>query len=373
MVKIFFLDGIPKNLEIFNQKNCKIFPLNFKVEKYLIDKKIIPTDTSNWVNWNDFMFIDTTAIDIPMKWGLMQHLQKNLDFRGVNLSLLIEKELFLSILPLIHRIILIDRIIENVNPDIAVINENDNTYFGQILKKILKTNKIKTEHIEVKKTTEQGFKEDKISFGVDLFGKTFDISLKRKYFFILKDLVEKYWDIKFKMNQLKNQQKQKYDKTILLIDFQLINYYSFLKGLSKENYNLIFLNSRRPAIWNQESFKISKNINLKKLHLDKKNDYKESKEKILEIKQYLNEMKDESIFCIKKYNFSDMFKPMISKLMEKRISEIIITISSFEEKLKTQKFDMILTLDDSQLFERSIIFSCKKKNIPIIMMQNGDL
>ena len=76
MVKIFFLDEIPKNLEIFNQKNCKIFPLNFKVENYLIDRKIIPTDTSNWVNWNDFMFIDTTAIDIPMKWGLMQHLQK---------------------------------------------------------------------------------------------------------------------------------------------------------------------------------------------------------------------------------------------------------------------------------------------------------
>ena len=42
--------------------------------------------------------------------GINATLTKNLDFRGVNLSLLIEKELFLSILPLIHRIILIDRI-----------------------------------------------------------------------------------------------------------------------------------------------------------------------------------------------------------------------------------------------------------------------
>ena len=373
MTKIYFLDGIPQNIEILDQKNCKIFPLNFKVEKYLISKKIIPTDTSNWVNWEDFMFVDTTAIDIPMKWGLMKHLQKNLDFRGVNLSLLIEKELFLSILPLIHRIILIDKIIENVNPKIAVIDENDNTYFGKILKKILKTNKIKTEHIEVKKTTEQGFKGDKISFGVDLFGKTFDISLKRKYFFILKDIVEKYWDIKFRINQFKNQQKQKYNKTILLVDFQLINYYSFLKGLSNENYNLIFLNSRRPVIWNQESFQISKNINFEKMYLNKKNNYKESKKKVLEIKQYLDEIQDESIFCIKKYNFSDMLKPMILKLIEKRILEMIMTISSFEKKLKTQNIDMVLTLDDSQLFERSIIFNCKKKNIPVIMIQNGDI
>ena len=78
MTKIYFLDGIPQNIEILDQKNCKIFPLNFKVEKYLISKKIIPTDTSNWVNWEDFMFVDTTAIDIPMKWGLMKHLQKNM-------------------------------------------------------------------------------------------------------------------------------------------------------------------------------------------------------------------------------------------------------------------------------------------------------
>ena len=127
MTKVYFLDHIPKNIEILKEKHCKIFPLNFEVEKYLRSKKIIPTDTSNWVNWEDFMFIDTTAIDIPMKWGLMKHLQKNLDFRGINLSLLIEKELFLSILPLIHRIILIDKIIENINPKIAVIGKNNET------------------------------------------------------------------------------------------------------------------------------------------------------------------------------------------------------------------------------------------------------
>ena len=33
----------------------------------------------------------------------------------------------------------------------------------------------------------------------------------------------------------------------------------------------------------------------------------------------------------------------------------------------------VSSIFDSQLFERSIIFSCKKKSIPIIMMQNGDL
>ena len=373
MTKVYFLDHIPKNIEILKEKHCKIFPLNFEVEKYLRSKKIIPTDTSNWVNWEDFMFIDTTAIDIPMKWGLMKHLQKNLDFRGINLSLLIEKELFLSILPLIHRIILIDKIIENINPKIAVIGKNNETYFGKILKKILKENKIEIEYVDIKKTTKQNFKGDKISFGVDFFGKTIDISLKRKYFFILKDLVEKYWDIKFKINQFKKQQKQKHDKTILLIDFQLINYYSFLKGLSNQKYNLIFLNSRRPIIWNQESFEISKDIDLKKIHLNKNNDFKESEKRVSEIKQYLDEIQDETIFCIKKYNFSDIFKPMILKLIEKRISEIIMTISNFEEKLKVQNIDMVLTLDDSQLFERSIIFNCKKKDIPVIMIQNGDI
>jgi len=373
MTKIFFLDNIPKNIQILEQKESKIFPLNFKVEKYLKKKKIIPTDTSKWLNEEDFMFIDTTAMNIPMKWGLMKHLEKNLVFRGINLALLIEKELFLSLLPLIHRIILIEKIIENTNPEIAIIDENDETYFGKILKKILKTNNIKTEHIDIKKITNQVFKGDRIAFGIDFLGKTFDISLKRKYFFILKDIVEKYWDIKFKINHLKTQQKKKYTKTILLLDFQLINYYSFLKGLSDTNYDLIFFNSRKPIIWNQESFEISKKINLRKMKLNKKNDSQESKKKIIEIKKYLDEIQEKSIFYIKKYNYSDILKPIISELIEKRISEIIMTINNFEEKLETQNIDVVLTLDDSQLFERSIIFSCKKKNVPIVMIQNGDI
>ncbi len=373
MTKIFLLDSIPKNIEILDQKNSKIFPLNFKIEKYLTSKKIILTDTSKWLNWEDFMFIDTTAIDIPKKWGLMKHLEKNLDFRGINLAFLIEKELFLSLLPLIHRIVLIEKIIEKTNPKIAVIDENDNTYFGKSIKKILEINNIKIEHIDVKKITKEGFKGDNISFGIDIFGKTLDIKLKRKYFFILKDLVEKYWDIKFKINHLKSQQKEKYDKTILLLDFQLINYYSFLKGLSNEKYNLIFLNSRRPIIWNEESLNISKNLNFRKMQLDKKMDDRESKKKIIDIKEYLDEIQEKSIFYIKQHNYSDFLKPIILELVEKRMSEIIMTINSFEEKLKTQNIDMVVTLDDSQLFERSIIFSCKKKNIPIVMIQNGDI
>jgi hypothetical protein len=373
MAKIFFLDEIPKNIKILTEKNCKIFPLNFKVEKYLLSKNIIPTDTTNWVNWDDFMFINTIANDISMNWGLLKHLEKKLEFKGINLSLLMEKELFLSLLPLIHKIILIDKIIENTDPEIAVINENGDTYFDKILKNILKTNQIKTEYFKTEKTNKDNFHGDKYHFGVDFLGKTYDIALKRKYFFILKNFVEKYWDIKFKINRLHTQEKHNNKKTILLLDFQLINYYSLLKGLSDENYNLIFLNSRRPIIWNNESYEISKKINFKKMHLDKKNDYNESKKKIFDIKKYLDEIYEETIFCIKKYNFSDIFKLLILDLAEKRISEIIMNISSFEEKLKTQKFDMILTLDDSQLFERSIIFNCKKKDIPVIMIQNGDL
>jgi hypothetical protein len=373
MTKIVFLDDIPKNIQILDQKNSKFFPLNFKVEKYLESKKIISTDTSKWLNWEDFMFIDKTAVDIPMKWGLMKHLEKNLDFRGINLSLLIEKELFLSLLPLIHRIILIEKIIENTNPKIGVIDENDNTYFGKILKKILKKHNIKIEHIDVKKTDKEIWKGEKITFGIDFLGKTFDITLKRKYFFVLKDLYEKYWDIKFKIEHLKIQQNEKHNKTILLLDFQLINYYSFLKGLSNTNYNLIFLNSRRPIIWNQESHKISENINLRKMQLDKKKDNEESKKKTIDIKEYLDKIQEKSIFYIKQDNYSDILKPIILELVDKRISEIIMNINSFEEKLKTQNIDLVVTLDDSQLFERSIILSCKKKNIPIVMLQNGDI
>ena len=373
MTKIFFLDDVPKNIEIFDQKNTKIFPLNFKVEKYLRDKKIIPTDTSKWLNWEDFVFIDTTAIDIPMKWGLVKQLGKKMDFQGINLALLIEKELFLSLLPLIHKIILIEKIIEKTNPKIAIINENDNTYFGKVLKKILKRNNIKIEHIDVKETNKNDFKYEKITFGIDFLGKSFDMTLKRKYFFILKDLYEKYWDIKFKINHLKIKQKENHNKTILLLDFQLINYYSFLKGLSDTNYNLIFLNNRRPIIWNQESLNISKNLNLSKMQLGRKKNYEETKKKIIDIKKYLDEIQEKPIFYIRQYNYSDILKPMILELIEKRISEMIMNISNFEEKLIDQNIDMVVTLDDTQLFERSIILSCKKKNIPTFLIQNGDI
>jgi hypothetical protein len=372
MTKIFLLDDIPKNIKILDRKNSKIFALNFKVEQYLKKEKIIPTDVTEWLTEEDFLYIDETAMNIPMKWGLMNHLKQNLDFRGINLALLIEKELFLSLLPLIHKIILIEKIIKNTNPKIAVIDEKDNTYSSKLLKKILEENNVKIENIDVRKTTKHDFKGDKISFGVDFLGKTFDISLNRKYFLILKNIVEKYWDIKFKINRLKIQEKKKYDKTILLLDFQLINYFSFLKGLSKVNYDLIFLNSRKPIIWNQESFEISKNINLRKMKLV--NQVKdESKKKIIEIKKYLDENKEKSIFYINQNDYSDILKQIILELMEKRISEIIMTINNFEKKIETENIDMVLTLDDSQLFERSVIFSCKKRNIPVVMIQNGDI
>ena len=112
MTKIIFLDKIPKDVKILNQKNSKIFALNFEVEKYLRNKNIIPTDVSEWINWEDFMLIDTIAMDIPMKWGLMKNIDEEIEFKGINLSLLIEKELFLSLLPIIHKIILVDKIIE---------------------------------------------------------------------------------------------------------------------------------------------------------------------------------------------------------------------------------------------------------------------
>ena len=370
MVKIFFFDDIPKNLEILKGEKYKIFPLNFKIEKYLRENKIIPTDTSKWMNWEDFMFIDKMAMDIPMKWGLND---QKIEIKEIDLSLLIEKELFLSLLPLIHRIILIEKIIENTKPDTAVINNDDNTYFGKILKKILEKNNIKIEHIDVQKTTKDELKGDKISFGVDFFGKNFDITLKRNHFFILKELSEKYWELRFKINHSSNQHKIEHKKEILLLDFQLINYYSFLQGLSNANYNLNFLNSRRPIIWNNESLKISKKLNFRKMRLDRKNVEKESKNKITEVKEYLKKIQDESIFYIKQDNYSDIFQSIILEMIEKRIEEIMMVISSFEEKIKDQNIDAVVTLDDSQLFERSIILSCKKKKIPVFLIQNGDI
>ena len=151
MRRIYLLDDIPKDIQILNQKNSQVFALNFEVEKYLRSKNIIPINVNEWINWEDFMLIDTIAMEIPMKWGFIKHIEREIEFKKINLSLLIEKELFLSLLPIIHKIILVDRIIENTNPEIAVIDEKNNTYFGKILKNILKTNKIKTENIENKK------------------------------------------------------------------------------------------------------------------------------------------------------------------------------------------------------------------------------
>ena len=88
MTKIIFLDEIPKNIELLNQKNSKIFALNFEVEKYLRNKNTIPTDVSEWINWEDFILIDTIAMNIPMKWGLMKNMGRKIEFKGINLSLL---------------------------------------------------------------------------------------------------------------------------------------------------------------------------------------------------------------------------------------------------------------------------------------------
>lgn len=265
---------------------------------------------------------------------------------------------------------MIDKIIEKESPMYIVSYTSLNDYIERICKQ-------KNIHVISHTLSQlQSLQFDKINIKYNLGSHPISITISRKTFMKIRKIVDKTTNLFFKLKP--NMKLIRNNKSILLLDFNPIQYDTLMKELSSLNKNILLLNQRRPAIWNIESFKIIKNTNCKIIHL---NDFEEKiREKInIEIKTLESNLEKiwgfnstfEEIFSTNSNTFWHAIKESFTKICTSRFCESIRRILLVNELFDTLDISVILEWAETGQEEKEIILLSKKRGIKSVLLQHA--
>ena len=250
--------------EIKSVKNHLVIPLNYKLESFLNNKDIKIIKEGELLDILDYEFIDKITLKLSREWYRENNSSEQIIYHNVDISKTLQNELYQIFLRMNHRIILMQKLIEKYEPESIKISKGDDILHN-LSKQICDTKGIKYEILQINSKEQIENKFDKVSFSIRVLGKNKEIRISKKSFMILKYFYEKYWDLRYLIQMMNSKKKISIGKSVLFLDFNLILHENFLRYFSEKNYNLLFMNNRRPIIWNKESLKISKKIIFNKI------------------------------------------------------------------------------------------------------------
>jgi hypothetical protein len=355
--------------QIKNNKNHIVLPLNYELEKSLQNKNIQTIIEENILDFEDYFLIDELTLKLSRGW-YNEQINEKLYYEEIDISKLLSNEIYQIFLRIIHKIILLEKVIKKINPKIIKINNFDNI-LNEISIEICKHNKIEIEIINENNSDQIENRFDKINFSIKLFGKNREIHVSRKIFNILKNCFEKYWNLKyFLSSSLKSDYNAK-KESILLLDFNLTLDENFISYLSRKKYNIFLMNNRRPLIWNKKSLEIAEKIQFKKI---KSIGYKIEKNKEILLK--FNKL-IEKHFNYNQFNFSNIklgsqFMKIVLKINQKRLPEIILKIKHYKKLIENNKIDGVWVLDDFG-DDKVAVNVFQNANIPVGVFLAGNL
>jgi hypothetical protein len=370
---ILLLDG---NIDVSKIKNdlsiyekCKLYALNYQSHKILKENNLKHEIAENLLSLEDRKKIDDDAIHTTT-WCDDQSIRKFLNFEKINLGSLIEMELLQFLVNVIGNTKMVDIVIEEESPERIISYTTINDYVERICNQ-------KNIHIISNSPSElSSLQSDKLNIKFNLGSYPFSINISRKTFLKMRQIFNKTIDFFFKFKP--NMKDIKKKNSILLLDFNPIQYDYLLNELSSLNKNILLLNQRRPAIWNLQSFKIIKNSNCKIIHLD---DFeKKINKKIdLEIKSFLSNLDKlwllnstfEKIFSTKSNTFWYAIKESFIKICTVRFSESVRRILLLNELFSAIDISVILEWAETGQEEKEIIFLAKQKGIKSVFLQHA--
>ena len=371
---IFLIEG---NIDILKIKNdmatydtCKLFALNYESHKILVENDLKHEIAENFLSNEDRKKIDDDSIHTTSTWYNDQTIKEIITFEGINLGSLIEMELLQYFVKIYGNIITIDKIIENESPSHIVSYTSLNDYVERICKQ---------KNIYINSHTLQqspSLQFDKINIKYDFGPYPVSINISRKTFMKIRKIADKITNL---FLRLKPNMKLIGDKkSIVLLDFNPVQYELLIKELSSLNKNIILINQRRPAIWNFQSFKIIKNSNCKIIHL---NDFEEKIDKKfnLKIKTLELELKkiwsmDSTFEKIFSNNFNTFWydmKESFTTVCTSRFCESLRRILLVNELLDSLDISVILEWAETGQEEKEIIFLSKKRGIKSVLLQHA--
>ena len=367
---IIFLEGdIDKKLinKITNDySSSQIFTLDYTSHKKLESLSLSHDLSDDELSDSDKKEIDMIVTNLASNWH--KKFESNLSFHNIILPTMIETEMVLFLSSLYIKIFSIDKILKKFKPNSVLSSSTINDY----VKKQCVSLHLPCETGEITKETELLF--DKINLKFNILGFPISLNNSRKKFLKIKEIFEKIL-YRILITDLTSPNKQ---NSIVLLDFNTVQYEELLYELSKLHKNVILINQRRPAIWNWKSLQIIRNSKLKVFNLNK---FQTQYQKIINesIKNFKinfdnifdNETQLENLFSINQISFWSSIQNSFKKICYSRFSESISRIILFEKFFTNFKTSVILEWAETGQEEKDCLYVSKNFNIPSIMLQHA--
>lgn len=369
---IFIVDNIDdvtklKDL-ISSHPDSRIFSLNYFSHNILTKNSITHEVGDDCLTRTDKNIIDNKTIETASNWYLQSHIEKHLIFDGINLANIIEMEMFDYVSKIYKTALTIIRIIENEKPKTIV----DVTDFHDLIQKICKQNNIDliTSH-EIKQSSAYF---DKINIKYNVGSLPLSITISKNQYKRLKNTFDKITKHILKFNESYDATK----KSILLLDFNPLQYDLLLNELSKSGKNVLLLNQRRPAAWNLQAFRIIRSLGCKIVNL---NDFRKKIENIIQHEKQtkLTELEAmwnsdsifEEIFKIGNHSVWFSIKNSFSKMCNTRFLESIERLILLRQLFTAFNISVVLEWAETGPHEKEVIHVAKKHGIKSIMLQHA--
>ncbi len=346
---------------------AKVFSLNLLSHTILSTKQISHEIGENFLKEDDYLEINNLTKNAATNWYAHNEIKNYLEFSGINLGSLIEMELHHYFLPLYTNAILIKYIISKINPKLVITTTNIDKYVKQLC------DEQNIECFFFEKQQQHSLVLDTLNIKINLGKYPISLKISRKTYSYIKNKFEKIIYLFFGLKS-----KPINTKSILLIDFNPIIYDDLLTHLSKLNKTILLLNTRRPAIWNFNSFKILFH-NKCKIILLSKYEKNMSSQINLALKSFFDKEKElwkkddvfNKFFSINSLTLWPSIKESFKKITDTRFSESIKMILVTSEFLTEINPSVILEWAETAQEEKTIIQIAKKFNIETLYLQHA--
>ncbi len=350
-----------------NSDDDIIYNLNNRSDAKITNSSLNVKGTTKLITYSEILTIKDKVLKIVTEWYNDEHIKKYLLINQINLGFLVELELFPFLVGLITDIKILEKIIEIEKPD-KIIAIGNIEYAEYVSKK-----KNLQYESKLNEGTTRGFFMDKISIKYDFFNRPLGITLSIEKYNSLREKFEKFSKTILKIFQNRTKNEGNY----LLLEFNPSIFSDLIQYAMKSHQKLNFLNFRRPAIWNIESFKQLMGTNSEVIT---SKDFMENKKAInLQITKlecnleelFQKENKLQELFMIENESYWSMIKINMSKFLKTRgiqaVKESNMAINLFNSK----NFDVVLGLNDNLQIEKTIMAIANQKVIPTIILQHG--
>ena len=291
--------------------DTKIFSLNIETHKHLEKRNISHEIGETYLSENERIKLFDKAVDFH-NWYEKNKDLKFFEFENINLLGLLDTVEFHTFL--INELITfftIHNIIEHEQPDRIFSSQN----LSEIIKLLV------TDNIEYNFYTNQFSQKlqwDEITVKQNIGPLPISFNISRNTFSKIKSIWERiicsFFNLWFNF-------KNSDQKTILFLEFYPPLYEKLLFNLQKNGYNIIFLNRRKPAVFDYKSIKLLRKVNGKIINPNNLINSDEKNQIQIVVNEYLEKI--ESIFSndeifdnLFNFNNYNLWKLVKNKLLE---------------------------------------------------------